>query len=60
MKGTALAITRQYIENLCFGTAKNGYEPEEVDRALDEIADEIDALHLALNKAAEIIEALEG
>ena len=46
-----MAITPQDIENLAFTPSKKGYETEEVDRFLEELAGEVDAM---LQKIADL------
>lgn len=46
-----MAITPQDIEQLTFSASKHGYNPDEVDKVLEEIAQEVDAM---LQKIADL------
>ena len=50
-KGKKMAITPADIEQLTFSPSKHGYNTEEVDSFLDQIASEVDAM---LNKIADL------
>ena len=50
-KGIKMAITPADIEQLTFSPSKHGYNTEEVDAFLDQIASEVDAM---LNKIADL------
>lgn len=55
-----MAITKHDIDSVNFNTAKEGYDPEEVDILLERIADEVDAFNRALVEAASRIESAEA
>lgn len=60
LKGSTVAITKHDIDSVSFSTAREGYDPEEVDMLLERVADEVDSFNRALVEAASRIETAEA
>ena len=55
-----MAITATDIQQQSFGTARHGYDPQEVDVFLERLAVEVDTMNLALSEARTRIEAADS
>jgi len=54
-----MSITASEIQNVRFGEARRGYNPDEVDEFLEKVATDVDALNRALAEAASRLSAAE-
>jgi len=54
-----MSITALEIQQVSFGTAKHGYDPQEVDDFLERVAEDVDTLNRAIAEAAARVKAAE-